>query len=100
MPSKLKLRLLLLALDVFALVVVFITWRPPKADAWIREPTVLNETWYGPALLILAPVLLYWASRAIPIRALRTAGLWLAVAALLVALYVVNDHRTFHGMVS
>jgi hypothetical protein len=100
MPSKLKLRLLLLALNILILVVVFITWRPPKADAWIREPTVLNETWYGPALLILVPVLLYWTSRAIDIRPIRTAGFWLSLAALMAALYVVNDHRTFHGMFS
>lgn len=95
MPAKLKWRLVLLALNVVLLVLVFVTWRPPKAEVWLREPSVLNETWYGPALLILVPVLLFWVSRAVAIKPLRTAGYWLSSAAFLIAIYAVVNSRAF-----
>lgn len=85
----------MLALNLVILVLVFVTWRPPKVEVWLRQPSVLNETWYGPALLILAPVLLYWVSKAVTVKPLRAAGYLLSITALLMAIYAVVHSREF-----
>jgi hypothetical protein len=97
MPAKLKSRLFWLALNVVVLVIVFNAWQPPRADAFLRTPTVLNSTWYGPALLLLLPVLMYWVSLAVTIRSIRIIGCVVFAAAFLVGIFVVIDSRQTPG---
>lgn len=97
MPAKLRFRLVWLALSVVVLVIAFSAWQPPKADAFLRTPSVLNKTWYGPALLLSVPAFMCWASLAVPSKPLRLVGCMLSLAAFLAAAIAVIDSRQAPG---
>lgn len=91
---QLKARLFWLTFNAVLLIIVLSIWEPPRADGFVGMfPTVLNSTWYGPVLLLMLPVLMFWASLAVSARSLRIGGVVISIAALLVAAYLIVDSR-------
>lgn len=103
---QLRGRLLWLTAIVVAFAVALALWRPPAADAYVGPyPNLLSRTWYGPALLLLIPVSMYWESLAVTRKSLRIISCVLSVAAFLKAredtrFYLHPPYRALPGRVS